>query len=139
MLDKKFAMDEHLSRVITNGTRACISLQAIKGVKPAQMRQVFRSCVLPIIDYAASAWYGPGKPGAVRLTYALEKVQTLGARLILRSWKAVLLPILEAEAFLEPTKERLDKKVIAHTVKLTSLPNSNPAKNALPHALDVCR
>ena len=49
------------------------------------------------------------------------------------------LPILEAEAFLEPTKERLDKKVIAHTVKLISLPNSNPARKALPHALDVCR
>ena len=49
------------------------------------------------------------------------------------------LPILEAEAFLEPTKERLDKKVITHTVKLISLPNSNPARKALPHALDVCR
>jgi hypothetical protein len=49
------------------------------------MRQLFRSCVLPIIDYAVSAWYGPGKPGVVRLTHALEKVQRLGARLILRA------------------------------------------------------
>ena len=138
-LDKKLAMDEHISRVVTKGTRACFSLQAIKGTRPAQMRQLFRSCVLPIIDYAASAWYGPGKPGVVRLTHALEKVQRLGARLILRAWKAVSLPILEAEAFLEPTKERLDKKVITHTVKLISLPNSNPARKALPHALDVCR
>jgi hypothetical protein len=73
------------------------------------------------------------------LTHALEKVQRLGARLILRAWKAVSLPIPEAEAFLEPTKERLDKKVIAHTVKLISLPQSNPARKALPHALDVCR
>jgi hypothetical protein len=138
-LNKKLAMDEQLSRVITKGTRACFSLQAIKGTRPAQMRQLFRSCVLPIIDYAASAWYGPGKAGVVRLTHALEKVQRLGARLILQAWKAVSLPILEAEAFLEPTKERLDKKVIAHTAKLISLPQSNPARKALPHALDVCR
>jgi hypothetical protein len=38
------------------------------------MRQLFRSCVLPIIDYATSAWYGLGKPGVVRLTHALKKV-----------------------------------------------------------------
>jgi hypothetical protein len=137
-LDKKLAMNEHLSRVITKGITACFSLQAIKGTRPAQVRQLFRSCVLPIIDYAASAWYGPGKPGVVRLTHALEKVR-LGAILILRAWKAVSLPILEAEAFLELTKERLDKKVIAHTAKLISLPNSNPVRKALPHALDVCR
>ena len=103
------------------------------------MRQLFRSCVLPIIDYAASAWYGLGKPGVVRLTHALEKVQRLGARLILRAWKAVSLPILEVEAFLEPTKERLDRKVIAHIAKLILLPNNNPVRKALPHALDVCR
>jgi hypothetical protein len=29
--------------------------------------------------------------------------------------------------------------VIAHTAKLISLPNSNPARKALPHALDVYR
>ena len=54
-------------------------------------------------------------------------------------WKAVLLPILEAEAFLELTKEHLDKKVIVYIVKLISLPNSNPARKALLHTLDVCR
>jgi hypothetical protein len=59
--------------------------------------------------------------------------------MILRAWKAVSLPILEAEAYLEPTKERLERKVIAHTVKLISLPTSNPARKALPHALNVSR
>jgi hypothetical protein len=53
-LDVKLAMDEHISRVTTKGLRACLTLRAIKGVRPTQMRQLFRSCVLPIIDYAAS-------------------------------------------------------------------------------------
>lgn len=35
-LDKRLAMDEHLSRVINKGTRACLSLQAIKGTRPVQ-------------------------------------------------------------------------------------------------------
>jgi ribonuclease HI len=136
-LDKKLAMDEHLSPVIKEGTRACLSLQAIKGTRPAQMRQLFRSCVLPITDYAASAWYGPGKVGVVKLVNALEKVQRLGARLITRAWKKVALPILEAEACLEPTKERLERKVSAHVTKLISLPKSNPAKRALLRGFNV--
>jgi hypothetical protein len=113
VLDKKLAIDEHIARVVQKGTAACLSLQAIKGTRPAQMRQLFRSCVLLITDYAASAWYGPGKPGVIRLAHALEKVQRVGARMILRAWKAVSLPILEAEAYLKSTKQRLERKVIA--------------------------
>jgi hypothetical protein len=136
-LDKKLAIDEHLSSVIKKGTRACLSLQAIKGTRPAQMRQLFRSCVLPITDYVASTWYGLGKVGVVRLVNALEKVQRLGARLITRAWKKVALPILEAEACLGSTKERLERKVSAYVTKLISLPKSNPAKRALLRGFNV--
>lgn len=101
------------------------------------MRQLFCSCVLPITDYAASAWYGPGKGSVVRLLNALEKVQRLGARLTTRAWKKVALPILEAEACLEPTKERLDRKVSAHAAKLILLLKSNPAKSAILHGFNV--
>jgi hypothetical protein len=103
------------------------------------MRQLFRSCVIPVIDYAVLPGYGPKKHGVVRLARALEKVQRLGARTILRAWKTVSLPILEVEACLEPMKERLEKKVIAQTVKLISLPNSNPARKVLPHTLNAGR
>jgi hypothetical protein len=58
--------------------------------------------------------------------------------MILRALKAVSLPILQAEAYLKPTKERLQIKVVAHTVKLISLPISGPAKESLPHALNIC-
>jgi hypothetical protein len=59
--------------------------------------------------------------------------------MILRAWKAVSLPILEAEVYLESTRERLDRKVIAYAVKLVSLPDTHPARNTLPHVLNVCR
>jgi ribonuclease HI len=133
-LDARLSMDEHVSRVTTKGLKACLSLQAIKGVRPKQMRQLFRSCVLPIVDYAASTWFGPGQRGVVRLCNALEKVQRIGARAILRAWKAVALPILEAEANIEATKARLTRKVTAHAVKLLALPIDNPVRKALVHA-----
>jgi ribonuclease HI len=133
-LDARLSMDEHISRVTTKGIKACLSLQAIKGVRPKQMRQLFRSCVLPIIDYAASTWFGPGQRGVIRLCNALEKVQRIGARAILRAWKAVALPILEAEANIEATKARLTRKVTAHAAKLLALPIDNPVRKALVHA-----
>jgi hypothetical protein len=73
-LDTRLAMDEHISKVTTKGVKACTTLQAIKGVRPRQMRQLFRSYVLPIIDYATSTWFGPGQRGVSRLYYILEKV-----------------------------------------------------------------
>jgi hypothetical protein len=98
------------------------------------MRQLFRSCVLPIIDYAASVWFGPGQRGTTRLCNQLDKVQRLGARAILRAWKAVALPILEAEARIGHTKARLTRKVTAHAVKLLMLPIDNPIRKAIVYA-----
>jgi ribonuclease HI len=132
-------MDEHISRVTTKGIRACLSLQAIKGVRPKQMRQLFQSCVLPIVDYAASAWFSPGQKGTIRLYHALERVQRLGARSILRAWKTVALPILKAEANIESTKTRLTRKVTTHAVKLLTLPINNPVRKAVVYAQGVRR
>ena len=97
------------------------------------------SWVLPIIDYAASTWFGPGKRGMVRLCHALGKVQRLGARAILRAWKAVALPILEAEANVEATRVRLTRKVVAHATKLLALPIDNPVRKALVYTRGVQR
>jgi hypothetical protein len=138
-LDTRLVMDEHISRVMTKVFKAGTSLQAIKGVRLKQMRQLIQSCVLPIINYAASTWFGPGQRGVSRLCYVLKKVQRLGARAILRAWKAVTLPILEAEANIEATKARLTRKVIAHVVKLLALLLSNPARRALVHTIGVQR
>jgi hypothetical protein len=78
-------MNEHISRTVVKGMRAYLALQTIKGIRLAQIRQLFRSYVLPITDYAASAWYRLGKRGTVRYIYTLDKVQRLGARTTLRA------------------------------------------------------
>jgi hypothetical protein len=108
-------------------------------MRPTQLRQLYRVCVTLVLDYAASAWYGPGKVGVLRLTNALDKVQRLGARMILRAWKSVALPILEAEAYLEPTAERILWKVTKHAVKVLTLPTDNPTRQAIPRTMNVAR
>lgn len=73
ILDKRLTMHQHVTKVANKATYACIALRSIKGVRPAQARQLYRSCVLPIVDYAASTWYGPGKQGTTKLVKTLEK------------------------------------------------------------------
>jgi len=85
------------------------------------------------MDYAASTWYGLEKQGTNRLIETLEKVQRLGARGILRAWKNVSLPVLEAETYLEDTRTRLDKKVAKHAVKVLTCPTTHPTRRAISY------
>jgi hypothetical protein len=59
--------------------------------------------------------------------------------MILRAWKSVALPILEAEACLEPTVERIRRKVTKHAVKVLTLPTDNPTRQAIPRTMNVAR
>jgi hypothetical protein len=138
-LDRKLGMYEHIARAVRKGTQACLSLQTMKSIRPSQLRQLYRVCVTPVLDYAASAWYDSGKVGVLRLTNALDKVQRLGAGMILRAWKSVALPILEAEARLEQTVERILLKVTKLAVKSLTLPTDNPIRQAIPQTTDVAR
>jgi hypothetical protein len=95
--------------------------------------------MLPIVDYAASAWFGPGQRGTLRLCYALKKVQRTGARAILRAWITVALPILEAKAYIENTKARLTRKVTVYTVKILILPMDNPVYKAVVYVQGIRR
>ena len=101
ILDKRLTMHQHVTKVANKATYACIALRSIKGVRPAQARQLYRSCVLPIVDYAASTWYGPGKQGTTKLVKTLEKTQRLGARGILRAWKETRVRVQEPQGMQE--------------------------------------
>ena len=83
------------------------------------------------MDYAASAWFGPGKRGTERLLNRLGQVQRLGARTILRAFRQVSLGVLEAEACLETAKDRLTRKTAKHAGKILAADQDNPAREAL--------
>lgn len=95
------------------------------------MRQIYRSYVTPIIDYAASTWYSADRARQTKLLRPLEKVQRLGARCILRVWKNVSLLVLEVEAYLEAIRTRLDIKVTSHVAKIFTLELTHPIRKAI--------
>jgi hypothetical protein len=49
------------------------------------------------------------------------------------------LPILKAEAYLEPIAERILRKVTKYAVKVLTLPIDNPTRQAIPRTMNVAR
>jgi ribonuclease HI len=126
ILDQKLAMDAHVERVTTAATIKCLALARLKGLRPKQLRELYRSIVVPTTDYAASSWFSQDRRGTVRLIHRMQKVQKLGAKIILRAFRGVAAQVLDAEANLEPVQERLTRKMIRHVANLGSLPADNP-------------
>jgi hypothetical protein len=45
-----------------------------KGLRPRQMRQLYKVCIIPTIDYTASVWFRLEKRGTERLLNRLRQV-----------------------------------------------------------------
>jgi hypothetical protein len=117
-LDTKLRMDTHILKVVVRAIAKCIALQSVKGLRLRQMRQLYKACVVPTMDYTASAWFRPGKMGTKGILNRLSEVQRLGARLILRAFRQVSLEVLEAEAYLESARDRLTYRTAKHATKI---------------------
>ena len=83
------------------------------------------------MDYCASAWYGPEKWGTTSLLRDMEKVQRIGAQAIILSFRATALAVAQAEASIETTVDRLQRKVSNHLLRSLIVPNTNPLFDCL--------
>ena len=98
-----------------------MALRKIRGVRPAQMRQMNMAAVMPATDCAASVWYAPSCAGVKRHVAALERVQRLASKMILRAYKSVAMLVLQSEAKLQSVNDRLHERVSNHLTKLCSM------------------
>jgi hypothetical protein len=78
------------------------------------------------MDYYALAWYGLEKWGTLSLLRNMERVQRIGAQAITLSFRATALIVAQAEAGIENTASRLQRKVANHLVRSLTVPNTNP-------------
>jgi hypothetical protein len=114
-------MDEHVSKAVAKAIGKYMALRKICGVRPAQTRQMYMAAVVPMTDTAASVWYALSHSRTKRHLAALERVQHLASRSILRVYKSVIMLVLPYEAKLRSVSERLHKRVTNHLTKLCSL------------------
>lgn len=74
-LDSRLSMNEHVSKAVAKAIGKCMALRTIRGVRPAQMRQLYMAAVVPTLEYAASTWHAPSRNGVKRHVVALERVR----------------------------------------------------------------
>lgn len=98
----------------------------VRGVERYVMRQAVHTCILPILTYAAPAWW-PGKirpdnngelirNGVEGHLNRLNKVQNIAPRTILPAWRTTPITTMQREAATPPIEHTLD-----HLCKLTAI------------------
>lgn len=130
-LDSRMKFHQHVATVTAKATRQCLAIRRLRGVRPKQVRQLYNATVTPIVDYCASAWYGPEKWGTISLLRNMERVQRIGARAVVLASKATALKAAQAEAGFEDTSTRLQRKVANHLVRSLTIPETNPLFDSL--------
>ena len=97
----------------------------VQGVEPYVMRQAVHACILPILTYAASAWWPGKKPldkrgkairNGVEHLNRLNKVQNIALCTILPVWRTTPITIMQREAATPLIEHNLD-----HLCKLASV------------------
>jgi hypothetical protein len=115
-----------VSKAVAKAVGKRMTLRKIRGVRPAQMRQMYMAAVVPTTDYEALIWYTPSRNEAKRHVVAIERVQRLASTLILRTYKWVAMLVLQSEAKLQSVTDRLRERVFQHLTKLSLLATDRP-------------
>ena len=126
ILDSKLRMKLHIDKVVQAATKKCLAIRRLRGIRPKQMRQLYRAVIAPTVDYAASTWFARGRWGMQDHLTRLNRVQRLGAQAIIGAFRTVSTAVLQDEAGLEPVESRLAWRTARHTLDARSLPRTHP-------------
>jgi ribonuclease HI len=105
-----------------------MELKRLKGMAPSTTRQLFTAMVAPVVDYASNVWMHACKTVS---TYAIHRVQRVGAQAIIGSFTSVATGVAEAEAHIATVHERFWRRASKLWVDIHTLPRTNPVRNLL--------
>ena len=132
-IDERLTWTDHVSTIVNKTSSRLGLLRRLRPrVPPLVIQTLFRTCVLPVLEYASLAWRGIGTINAERL----ERLQRTAARLITGTRLVENVPreILLARAGLDKLADCQKIKCGIFAFKLAFRKNSN----CLPrHVLEV--
>jgi hypothetical protein len=117
-------MEEHVQQAIKRATKVSIALAGLRHLRPEQMRQLYRACVTPVVDYASTVWHDPLRD-KTHLRH-LNTVQRTTLIRILSAFRTVATATLEVEAHILPTHLRLRHRAQNTIANLHTLPREHP-------------
>jgi ribonuclease HI len=132
IFDQELRWKEHVQQAIKRATKVSIALGGLRHLRPEQMRQLYRACVTPVVDYASTVWHDPLRD-KTHLRH-LNTVQRTSLIRILSAFRTVATTTLEVEAYILPTHLRLRHRAQNTIARLHTLPREHPIWGALPRA-----
>ncbi|KAK9847031.1 Endonuclease/exonuclease/phosphatase [Penicillium brevicompactum] len=130
--DQKMRWKEHVQQAIKRATKVIVALGGLRDLRPEQMRQLYQSCITPVVDYASTVWHDPLRD-KTHLRH-LNTVQRTSLVRILSAFRTVATATLEVEAHIFPTHLRLRYRAQRTIANLHTLPREHPIWETLSRA-----
>jgi ribonuclease HI len=126
--DRKLSFKAHVDKKTASASRALQMTSRLKtsewGLSSQHLRQLYTSCVLPILDFGAEAWWR-GQKG---YTNKLQKLQNTASRRILGAFRTSPVVPMELEASLPPPTIRLQQTCRKYALRTMTLPEHHPIR-----------
>ena len=100
------------------------------GLPTHLSRQLFKTCIVPIMDYGSVIWWNQQKT----LIQPLAKLQNKAARDIIGAFKTSPQAAVEIETGLLPTHLRLQQTVQRYATRILTLPQQHPLQQRAPYS-----
>ena len=98
IMDTRLKYKEHIARAASKGLEAAMELRRLRDLSPSSARQLFKSTVTTVVDYASNVWMHAFKDKAIR---PINRVQRVGAQAIVGTFLTV------AEAYIVTAQSHL--------------------------------
>lgn len=140
--DTRLSFKNHAEKVASAARKAVSGLNmlgnTVRGVDVRIIRRADHACILPILTYAAPAWWNgrsrinnAGKTirnGVEGQLYRLDKVQNTALRTILPVWRTTPIRIMQREAGTPPIEHTLDCLCELASLRLHKLEPRHPLR-----------
>ena len=113
----------HVQQVVKRATKAALGMGGLKNLRPTQMTQLYRACVVPQLEYASTVWHNPNRD--IMHLRSLASVQRTALLKILSAFRTVATQTLEVEAYVPPTGLRLKRRAQDTISCLYTLPQGH--------------
>jgi ribonuclease HI len=139
--DRKLTFKTHTKLWAAKAQTVAMSIKAlgntVRGITPALLRQAIQACVLPVLTYAAEAWWPSrsrvkkGRQVGNSITTQLHRmdvVQNIALRGMLPVYKTTPRAALQREAGIPPIETALDARVKGAAARLHRLDPRHPLR-----------
>ena len=117
------------ARTAANGLR--VLANTVRGLSQKNLRALHKTCILPIITWAAVLWYRKDLPRKSLLN-KLERIQNISLRLVCGAFRTTPVGALQVLAHQPPIELTLARFSSNAALRLSRLPTSSPVFQRLP-------